>query len=77
MIDIPRLLYEICDDEAVLNPNCELIESGILDSLAFIELFAKLEELGINISPTRVDRDLLKTPSGIEKMVEDYLKLKI
>lgn len=74
MINVPELLYEICEDENVYNPDFDLIESGLLDSFAFIELFAKLEDLGIEIQPTRIDRSLLRTPKTIEKLIEEYSK---
>ena len=76
MIKVSDLLFEICEDESVFNPDCELIESGILDSFAFIELFTKLEDYGINIQPTRIDRNLLKTPKSIQKLINDYLNIK-
>ena len=38
MIDVEKLIYEICEDEKVYEPNIDLIESGLLDSYAFIEL---------------------------------------
>lgn len=75
-IDIPKLLYEICEDEAVYEKNIYLVESGLLDSYAFIELFSKLEDYGINIQPTRIDRKQLKTVEGIEKLIDNYLKEK-
>lgn len=71
-IDVPKLLYEICEDDRVFDENIDLVESGLLDSLAFIELFSKLEDCGINIQPTRIDRTQLKTVSGIEKLIETY-----
>ena len=71
MIDVCKILYEICEDENVYNKDFDLIESGLLDSFAFIELFSKLEDLGIVIQPTRIDRELLRTPSGIEKLIEE------
>ena len=74
-IDIPKLLYEICEDESVYEENIDLIESGLLDSYAFIELFSKLEDYGINI-PTRIDRSKLKTVKGIEELIDEYLKNK-
>ena len=70
MIDIYELLYEICEDENVYNPDFDLIESGILDSYAFIELFSRLEDYGIEIQPTRIDRNMLRTPSSIIKLIE-------
>ena len=73
-INISDLLYEICEDKAVYDPDFDLIESGVLDSFAFIELFSKLEDLGIVIQPTRIDRSLLRTPRTIEQMINKYNK---
>ncbi len=73
-IDIPKLLYEICEDEGVYEKDIDLIESGLLDSYAFIELFSRLEDYGINIQPTRIDRSQLRTVKGIEKLINDYLE---
>lgn len=72
MINIYEILYEICENECVYDPNFDLFESGVLDSLAFIELFAKLEDEGIEIQPTRIDRNRLKTPAEIEKLIKEY-----
>jgi len=72
MIDVPKLLYEICEDENVFNPDFDLIENDVLDSFAFIELFVRLEDFGIEIQPTRIDRNLLRTPRSIEKLVKSY-----
>ena len=74
MIDVKKILYEICEDENVYNPDFDLIESGLLDSFAMIELFARLEDEGIEIQPTRIDREKLRTPKGIEELVEKYCK---
>ena len=75
-INIPELLYEICEDEGVYEEDIDLIESGLLDSFAFIELFSRLEDFGINIQPTRIDRSKLRTVKGIEQLINDYLKEK-
>lgn len=72
MKEIYDLLYEICGDKSVYSPDCELIESGLLDSYAVIELFSRLEDDGIEINPARIDRSLLKTPAGIEKLIEEH-----
>lgn len=72
-IDIPALLYEICEDEAVYEPDIDLIESGLLDSYAMIELFAQLEDHGIIIQPTRIDRNMLRTVAGIEELVKSQM----
>lgn len=68
-IDVMKLLYEICEDDSVYDPEFDLIENGILDSFAFIELFSRLEDFGIDIQPTQIDRNLLRTPKGIQEIV--------
>lgn len=73
MIDIKKILYEITNDEKVYE-NIDLIDSGILDSYAFIELFSRLEEEGIILYPTRIDREKLRTVKGIEELVKEYNK---
>lgn len=73
-IDIKKILYEICEDESVYEDDIDLIETGLLDSYAFIELFSTLEDYGIIIQPTRIDRNLLRTVKGIEKLIDEYKK---
>lgn len=73
MINIPDLLYEICEDKNVYNPDFDLIESEVFDSYAFIEFFSKLEDNGIIIQPTRIDRSLLRTPRTIEQLVKEHM----
>lgn len=73
MIDIKKILYEITNDKKVYEEGIDLIDSGLLDSYGFIELFTKLEEENIVLYPTRIDRDKLRTVKGIEKLVEEYI----
>ena len=47
MIDVRKILYEICENENVFDENIDLIESGILDSYGIMELLAELEDNGI------------------------------
>ena len=70
MTDISRLLFELTEDERVFDPDYDLIESGALDSLAFIELFSRLEDEGIELQPTRIDRSELRTPASIARLSE-------
>ena len=74
MIDIRKILHEICDDKQVYDDNVDLIESGLLDSYSIIELLSRLEDEGINIYITRIDRNKLRTVKGIESLINDYLK---
>lgn len=69
MIDIAALLYDICEDERVYDKECDLFATELLDSFAMIELFSALEDEGIVLSSTRVDRALLRTPAGIAQLV--------
>ena len=71
MTDVKKLLLEICEDERVFDEDIDLIESGLLDSYATIELLSALEDEGIEIQITRIDRNLLRSVSGIEKLVEE------
>lgn len=70
MIDLLQLLCEVCGDEAVRDPDYDLLESGALDSLAFIELFSRLEDEGIELQPARIDREMLRTPRTIRRLLE-------
>lgn len=72
--DIRKLLLEICDDPRVNEPGINLVETGIMDSYAMIELFAVLEEEGIELQPTRIDRTKLQTVEGIEELVQEARK---
>ena len=74
MINVRKILFEICDDESVYSDGTELLESGILDSFAFIQLFSALEDAGIVIQPTQISKEMLKTPEAIERMVAKYEK---
>ena len=74
MIDVEKLLLEITEDERVKDSNIDLIESGILDSYVFIELFSRLEDEGIIIQPTRINRDKLRTIKGIKELIEEETK---
>lgn len=70
MRNLTELLFEITEDKNVFDPSYDLIESGALDSLAFIELFSALEDEGIELQPTRVDRSELRTPASIASLIQ-------
>lgn len=74
MINVYDILLKICEDKRVLDPNFDLIESGLLDSYALIELLSVLEDNNITIQITRIDRDNLRTPASIEKLIKEYKK---
>ena len=62
---VRALLARACGTKDALRPGADLLEEGILDSLAMIDLLEGLEDLGIQIHPTRVPRDAFRTVEGI------------
>ncbi len=62
-------------DELRHNPDVNLIEEDILDSLAFIELIEELEnEFDIEIQPTQVPNDTWEYVDNIVTMVESLME---
>lgn len=68
-MNVSEELFSICGDERVFDPQCELIKSGIMDSLGWIEFFSLLEEKGIDLQPTQFSRDELSTPAAISEAI--------
>lgn len=65
------LLAEVCEDEVVKEDlDMDLVGSDLLDSLAFAEFLALIEEeLDIVIPPSEYDRKVLNTPAAILEAV--------
>lgn len=66
-----ELLEEICEDDVVRSePDINLFEEELLDSLAFTELLVAIEEqFGIVISPSEVERADVETPGKIIELI--------
>lgn len=69
--EIKQILFELCEDETVFESGVDLIESGLLDSYALISLFGELEDRGIFLHMTRIDRNMLRTVSSIGQLVRE------
>ena len=69
------LLVTACGSSEALVDGVDLIESGLLDSLALITLLDGLEDLGIFISPTQVDRNAFRTLDGILALCQSFASL--
>ena len=69
--DILEILAELCEDEVVKEEeDVDLFESGLLDSLAYLELLMEIENrLGITISPSEVSKDDINTPAKFVEFV--------
>lgn len=67
-----EILERICEDDIVKsNPDIDLFETDLMDSLGFAELLADVEdELGILIAPSEVDRSTFNTPNRILTYLE-------
>lgn len=66
-------LAEICATEEVLqNPQLNLWSNALLDSFGTVELFLTIQEqLGIEIAPTEVEREMWSTPEKIIHYLEE------
>lgn len=50
---ITDLLRGFCENGEAIEPDTELLESGLLDSYAFLQLLTSLEDAGCEIQPTQ------------------------
>ena len=66
-----EILEKVCENSVVREDrDIDLFETGLLDSLGFVELLVDLEDaLGIVISPTETDRSQLSTPNKLIEFV--------
>ena len=73
---IINIIAEICENETIKdNLDIDLIENGILDSLALINLISRLEEeFDIEIQPTQVKPDTWRKINSIIELVKSYNK---
>lgn len=68
-----RILVDACGSEEVLQQGIDLLDSGLLDSLGLISLLDGLEDIGIVIQPTQVDRNEFRTLEGILNLCKKQL----
>lgn len=52
----------------------DLIESGILDSLAIINLLSYLEDMGLDVSITRIDKKIFRNINSLQEYVNELEK---
>ena len=69
------MIEELCGDEIVReNPDIDLLEEGLIDSLDYIELLLWIEEaFGLKMSPSELTREEMATPNRIIAVVEKRL----
>lgn len=76
-MDVKKFLKDICALDELPDDDLELIDSGILDSLALIELLSALEDEGIVIHLTRIDRQRLRTPASLQRLIDEACEEKL
>lgn len=66
-----KILVRICDDEEVReDKDMDLIEEGLMDSLAVAELLVAIEEeFGLVLSPTEYEKEEFATVHKIEEVL--------
>mgnify|MGYP003432127274 CR=1 FL=1 len=70
------ILVRVCEDDSIKNnKEIDLIESGILDSLAFISLLEEIyEEFGVELQPTQIEPNVWRSVKSIKKVIEDNIE---
>ena len=73
---ILEMLEEICEDEVVREDlDINLKEEGLMDSLAFVEMLVRIEEIfGIRIAPREVTNEEVDTPNKVIAYIENRLR---
>ena len=68
-----EMLEEICEDEVVREDlDINMKEEGVMDSLAFVEMLVKIEEIfGLSIAPTEVTYEEIDTPNKVISYIEN------
>ena len=68
-----EMLEEICEDEVVREDlDINMKEEGLMDSLAFVEMLVKIEEIfGLRIAPTEVTYEEIDTPNKVISYIEN------
>ena len=68
-----EMLEEICEDKVVREDlDVNMKEEGLMDSLAFVEMLVKIEEIfGLSIAPTEVTYEEIDTPNKVISYIEN------
>ena len=69
------LIYEICDDKIIYTKkDVNMFETGLLESMDFIELLMSIEEeFDIEIAPEEIKKDEMATPNMLVAFIQSKL----
>lgn len=70
------MLEELCGDEIVKEePDIDLLEEGLIDSLDYILLLVQMEkEFDVKMSPSEFTKEQMSTPNRIITTIEEKLQ---
>lgn len=69
--DIIAVITDISGaDEGEIEAGTELFDEGILDSFGVVQLFVRLEELGVRLDVAEYERAQISTPAKIAALCE-------
>ncbi len=69
------LIFEVCDDKIIYTKrDVDMFDTGLLESMDFIELLVAIEEeFDIEIPPEDIKKDEMATPD----MLIDFIKARV
>lgn len=69
------ILEELCGDEIVReNPDINLLDEDLMDSLDYTELLIEIEDaFGVVIAPSEVRREEMDTPNKILSVIKSKM----
>jgi D-alanine--poly(phosphoribitol) ligase subunit 2 len=73
--EVTALIEELCGDDIVWNePDLDLFEEGLFDSLLAIEFLVEIEaRYGVAIAPTELEREEMNTTAKIIDRIAERL----
>lgn len=67
-----EILEDICEDDLRDNPDINLFDEGLMDSLGVVRLIVEIEErLGIELNVMELEKDTINTPNRIIEYLEN------
>ena len=77
--EVFALIVEISDDDVIYDePDIDLFDEGLFDSMAAIEFLVRCEEnLGVSIATTEVEREEMNTPNKIVDRIFERMEQEV
>lgn len=75
---IIEIIYEISENEEFkVNPDIDLIENEVIDSMDFLELISCIEEtFNVELVVSQIPSSVWRKVNSISEMIEEYIKEK-